>query len=513
MKPASLDAADSVYACSNDQQVSARIVRHNLVSTFVSLLREMEKKMDTEDSYLGSILRPLRAFRYRIASLPLPLSSFDCIPADLPNALSVLVPKCKQIFPAYFADLEETAEAARLVMGCTDAPLLDAIRDELADGGAGSGTAILIRRQMNASLRNELRRRLGRPRIEIVTPFSLHGTEVFSSLIAVGPLGWFPPYVRTAPRAHRLTAVHYEWLRDQQLRPVFASSPDDLLRSGSARSDPGLGDSVIGDGVISLDDPVPILDWQALHSSNVLGRDLNIEGELASAHILILSGNMAVYVDSASHAKSQVIDMSGTDDPIVRVFNEELEPGMFVLLRTGGGGDLIVPVADAILGSKAQEVRTKQRQWKSKLAALVSQQGERSVIRALQDLGRERANTLNLRNWMSDKSIRPELDDDFISVLRLCNLDSEFKAFVANARLLDRVHRRAGFKIRRMLLDRVTEANMSKLSAEGMMEFDLPGLGGGSFTAYRIEEISPETFTVPVTYLNHPFEAGAQWLG
>ena len=109
MKPASLDAADSVYACSNNQQVSARIVRHNLVSTFVSLLREMEKKMDTEDSYLDSILRPLRAFRYRIASLPLPLSSFDCIPADLPNALSVLVPKCKQIFPAYFAVLEETA--------------------------------------------------------------------------------------------------------------------------------------------------------------------------------------------------------------------------------------------------------------------------------------------------------------------------------------------------------------------------------------------------------------------
>ena len=64
-----------------------------------------------------------------------------------------------------------------------------------------------------------------------------------------------------------------------------------------------------------------------------------------------------------------------------------------------------------------------------------------------------------------------------------------------------------------MLLDRVTEANMSKLSAEGMMEFDLPGLGGGSFTAYRIEEISPETFTVPITYLYHPFEAGAQWLG
>ncbi|MCR1345517.1 hypothetical protein NRY68_06805 [Acidithiobacillus ferrooxidans] len=512
MKPASLDAADSIYACSNNQQVSARIVRHNLVSTFVSLLREMEKKMDTEDSYLDSILRPLRAFRYRIASLPLPLSSSDCIPADLPNALSVLVPKCKHIFPAYFADLEETAEAAWLVMGCTDAPLLDAIRDELAVDGAGSGTAILIRRQLNASLRNELRRRLGRPRIEIVTPFALHGTEVFSSLIAVGPLGWFPPYVRTAPRAHRLTAVHYEWLRDQQLRPAFASSPDDLLRRGSARSDPGLGDSVIGDGIISFDDSAPTLDWLALHTSNVLGRDLNIEGELASAHLLILSGNMAVYIDSASDAKAQVIDIS-EDDPVVRILNEELEPGMFVLLRTGGGGDLIVPVADTILGTRAQEVRARQHQWKSKLAALVSQQGERSVIRALQDLGCQRANTFNLRNWMSDKSIRPELDDDFLSVLLLCNLDSEFKTFVANARLLDRVHRRAGFKIRRMLLDRVTEANMSKLSAEGMMEFDLPGLGGGSFTAYRIEEISPETFTVPITYLYHPFEAGAQWLG
>jgi hypothetical protein len=514
VKCATLDSVDEIYACGSDQQASAAVVRHEPTRKFAALLYELEKKVGTgaEDPYLDSVLRPLRSLRYRAGSVPLELSSPHCVPADLAHALQFLVPKCRQIFPEHFAQLEAAADAARLVIACRDAPLLDAIRDVLVDSGAGTGVAILVRRLPNMQLRGELRRRLGMPRIEVVTPSALLTAGVFGHIIAVGPLGWFPPYIRTAPRGHRLTAVSYEWLRDHAaLRPSFVSSPENLFRRITTSTNAAAEDS-IDQGGMPLHDAAPAFDWEALHSRNSLAQDADGDDEQASARLLLLSGNMAVYVDSASDAKSQVIDTSGDDDPIARIPNDDLEPGTFILLRTGGGGDLIAPVANLILGAKAQEVRARQLQWKEALAALVRQQGDRAVIRALRDLGCQRASYLNLRNWMSYKSIRPDLDDDFLSILLLCNLDSEFKTFDANARLLDRVHRRAGFRIRRMLLDRVSKANMGKLAAEGTMEFDLPGAGGGSFTAYRVEEISPATFSVPAGHLNHPFDAGTQWL-
>ncbi len=522
MKPATLDAVDDVYVCSDNHHVLSRIVRHNLASAFVSCLCVLEKRIGAaavDDNYLKTVLRPLRTFRYQITSLPLPFSSPQCIPANLQTTLQELVPKCRYIFPDYSADLEQTAEAARLLMNCTDTPLLDLVRDELeGNGGSGSrngdGTAILLRRQPNAALASELRRRLGKPRIKIVGPFALLGTEVFQHLIAVGPLGWFPPHLQTAPRAPRLTAVHYEWLRDQQHpRPAFASSPHDFFKRPFPGREVGSGDSVTGGGVISLDDYAPTLDWQALHSGNSLVRDSSANEELASARLFALSDSMAAYLDTADGTRSQVIDMSGADKAIIRVHNEDLEPGMFILLRTEGGGDLVIRVADTFLAERAREVRGRQQQWKSELAALVSRNGESAVIGALQDLGCKRATAPNLHNWMSDKSIRPELADDFLSLLILCNLDSEFEMFFDNARLLDHVHRRAGRKIRQMLLNRISNENLDGLAAEGMMHFDLPGLGGGSFTAYRIEEVSPQTFPVPPACLNHPFKADAQWLG
>lgn len=513
MKLITMDAVESIYACGNNQQVSARVVRHGLVSDFARLLLQLEKMVGTraEDSYLNSVFRPFRNFRYRIASLPLPLS--DCIPTDLPHALNVLVPKCRHIFPEYFTTLEETAEAARLIMCCSDAPLFDAIRDTLVNDDTDDEKAILVRRQPSLTLRSDLRRSLGQVRIEVITPTVLLNMGVLGHLIALGPLGWFPPHLRTAPRAHRLTTIRYDWLREQRnLRPCFISSSDDVFQQASVKEEMEASDFLQTDATMVFSDPAPEFDWQALHSGNILGRDSDAEGELTSARLLLLSGNIAVYIDSTSEVKSQVIDTSG-DDPTARVLNEELDPGMFILLRTGGGGDLIVPVADAILGARAQAVRTKQQLWKSELTSLVARQGERAVVSSLQELGCQRASPFNLRNWMSDKSIRPEFDDDFLSVLLLCNLDSEFETFAANARLLDRVHRQAGFKIRRMLLDRVKGADHDKLTSEGTMAFDLPGIGGGSFTAYRIEEISPATFTVSAAHINHPFVVGKQWLG
>jgi hypothetical protein len=259
---------------------------------------------------------------------------------------------------------------------------------------------------------------------------------------------------------------------------------------------------------VSPNDIAPPTDWNAINAEISRREENHLDTVEVPARLLLLSGNVAVYVDVTTDAKSQVIEFNGAGaDRIERVPTNEIRQGMYILLRTGGGGDLVAPVADKILGERAQDVRFIQKQWKSALSTLVRDEGEDVVLRNLRELGCKRASHLNLRNWINDRNIRPEFDDDFLSILILCGLDDEDELYVSNARLLDRVHRRAGFQIRRMLLDKVGKADLGCLVSEGSMEFELSGEAGGSFTAYRIEEISPETFPTSVTRLNQLFDA------
>lgn len=514
MKAVTLDSADEIYACCDAQLVGTRVVRHEGVKVFAMGLQRLERRLGDVDgeSYWTSLLKPLRRFRYRIASIPLQLCSPLCVPDDLARALHDIAPRCRHVYPEYSDEVMRIAEAAAPLMNSTEAPLLDALRSVLAEDDMEGEKGILIRGQAATLLRNELRRLLGNPRLEVVTPSATLARNILGHLLPIGPLSWFPPYIRTAPRSRRLTCIRYDWLADRQaLQPSFTSSPETMFRRPHAGNSESPSETIQDpEFAMSPSDIAPAVNWGALNSDNLLRESCQEDSEEVSARLLLLSANMAVYVDASSDAKSQVIEFSG-GHRIARVLNEELEPAMYILLRTGGGGDLIAPVADAILGARAQDVRSIQKRWKSALGALVREKGELAVLRSLTELGCKRASRLNLRNWMNDKSIRPEFDDDFLSILVLCGLDSDDKIFMTNARLLDRVHRIAGFKIRRMLLNRVGKGDLSQLLSEGSMDFELPGAAGGSFTAYRIEEISPESFMVPVTYLNHPFEAESHY--
>jgi len=509
---------NSVYSCSNELEVTRHIARHRIVREFMILFRNFEKMIesDIEDSYLDSVLRPLRLYRFRLASLPVHLSSSFLIPTELSETLKNYVPRCRNLFPHYFNELEKLAEAARLTIGCNDAPLLDIVKNIVTQDGPRVKKAILVRRLPNLELCGELKRKIGASRIELVTPATLRSAETYGHIIAIGPLSWFPSHVRTAPRSSKMSIVHFDWLRDQnKLQPSFISSSNKIFEFSSNSAYVAELNSLetLPDTGQVFDESEPNLDWQSLHMSNVLEMSPENGNESLSSRLLLLSANKALYVDSSSGAKSYIIEQVKSGSTIGRVLNEALEPGMFILIRTGGGGSLIVPMADKILGSKAQDIRLKQKQWKKALFSHIQQKGEQSVIRLLRELGCKRASLFNLKNWMGDKTIRPEFDEDFLAVLLICGLDSEFNAFADNARLIDRVHRIAGFKIRRMLLDRINKADIGKLLEDGIMEFDLPGVGGGSFTAYRVEDISPQVFLVPTNHLNHPFEVSEKWLG
>lgn len=77
----------------------------------------------------------------------------------------------------------------------------------------------------------------------------------------------------------------------------------------------------------------------------------------------------------------------------------------------------------------------KMKKWKDGLAK------ERNIHRLcnlLTHYGAEKANIINVKNWMREDTIAPELDKDFIAVLKYCGIDSEneIKNYFEVARVL-----------------------------------------------------------------------------
>jgi hypothetical protein len=62
---------------------------------------------------------------------------------------------------------------------------------------------------------------------------------------------------------------------------------------------------------------------------------------------------------------------------------------------------------------------------------------------------------------------------------------------------IDRAHKRAGFLIRRMLLQKIADTSVESLERDGEMIFDLGVQDGGTLSAFQISAILQEEFEIP----------------
>ena len=90
-----------------------------------------------------------------------------------------------------------------------------------------------------------------------------------------------------------------------------------------------------------------------------------------SARLFVLEGDCMVMLETEKDSKTLVIDPlswhndeEGGEATVNRIHTSEIEPGMFVLIRSGGAGDYIEPIANEILGERAEALRLSQNKWK-----------------------------------------------------------------------------------------------------------------------------------------------------
>jgi hypothetical protein len=263
------------------------------------------------------------------------------------------------------------------------------------------------------------------------------------------------------------------------------------------------------EAALDFEDDWSTIDWAAIARQG--GETLAAEADTdrddeVLARLYLLNGGYAVFLEASEGATCLAIDLSEDESSRVRrIAIDDLEPGMFVLLRTEGGGDYVIPVADRILGARAPSFREAQRTWKSRLRSMARNTTLHDLVLRLRANGSLRADDGNVRHWMSERAIATQDRIDFVAIMRVVGLESQADHYWAITRTIRAAHLHAGKVIRDLLLRRVKATDVEHLRKEGRLDFVLPEAQGGRLTAFGIEGRAPTTTRVPGSRLGRVF--------
>lgn len=494
--------ASRVYGFASRLEVQWRQVEHDLFGEFCRATRVLLLQLgDTaNDELWRDFLAPLRRCRYFLGALPTWFNDPSFLHLFDPNAIEATARLLPSLYPSYSAAMVRTTDLLSELVQSSDAPLLEAVWEVT---GPDSALVLASRRLLRLLSVSSAMDQLPEG-IDLITPSELKD-RIYAQLVLVGPSEWFPEWVVSAPRAPRIDVVKFRWVRDR--RSVKGSFVGGIRVPVHFDGEQANEDTL---ETIEAADLSLVVDWDDIHRlSGVQGADSEADSLMVAGRLVLLEGGWACYVPEGSARLA--VNADGTGRPeLQRVPAADLQVGTFLLLRTEGGGDLVKPVADRLLGAEAPMLRDSLRAWKRKLQFLVSSEGCTQVVSSLRRLGSPRASEANVRNWMSSQHIRPQDYKDFLALMRLIGMEAEAHDYWGKAQLVVKAHRMAGFRIRRMLLAQVSSANVEALKEHGVMQFNLSQGQGGSIAAFRIEGISPRLYEVPEHRLDTPFKANEE---
>jgi len=513
-----IDAANAIYECGGGLHIYRHPVAHAGFYRLCYAINTFERALGeaADDEYWATFIRLLKRYRFHMLAAPLPFDWQDPRIPDLEQRLSHHVARCHAIYPQFASQAHKLFDMFRLIGRSSDNPLLDCFL-QVWYAQPEEPSAILVKESRLIPATEAViqsNQALAHKRVDVISPTQADYARCYQQLFVIGSVCWFPDHIFSAPRASTIHVISYRWLANRwRPEPLFAGTPDSLsYRSFFIDTIPGMqaADAEESEVLLEPKDILPIIDAKALskrlsHTESVL----NPYQEDVPARLFVLAGDMGVFVEAADQTKVLAINLDnddGNEDHIQRIPFNELTSGMFILLRTEGGGDYIVEVADKLMGPKlAQRVRQSQIRWKSLLRKVVEQRGLFETCLDLIDLGSQLANETNVRNWMASRTIRPSKEDDFRAILRLVGLEAEFDAYWKDAKIILEAHQRAGFHIRKQLLRQVRVSDLQLLRKKDQIKFVLPEADGGSLTAFRIEYVDPDIVQVPISRLGELF--------
>jgi hypothetical protein len=492
------------------KSASTNITRHRIehpalgnfcvgFNSFISTLGEM-----AGEEYWQKFLIPLKRLRFGLCAAPFPKAyRFERI-FTIAGELQYHLRLCSKLYPDLTTPAFAVLDLLTKLLDHSQDPLLDKLL-ELTN--AEQKTAWVIKESRLIPHVEELVAAPHLPHLNVIHPLQLKDLTCYDRLIVIGPSRWFPESVFTAARAGQIDVLIFDWIKDRwNPQNVFASPHKSYGHSNRKYITVEERETSSRWDGIAPEDLLIIVD-KASSMTSTLNKDDQDEYEDVVARCMFLEDDWAVFIEAGEGAKTLVIDPDeDTDSRIARIFVKEIKPGMFILVRTGGGGDYIVPEADNIMGSQAQHAREHQKHWKELLRNYARRNGLLKTSIDLLDLGSDVANEVNVRNWMSPRSIRTRKYSDFLAIMKLVGLEDEAQEYWTIMKRINHAHHKAGFEIRNLLLEQVKDINMEELQKQGKMDFKLSSDDEGGLTAFRVESVLAETVEVPYSRIGQPFK-------
>ncbi len=530
MSVLSLDATNRIYSTAGAATIKRHTVSHKGFHQFSRAVRLFEHELgeNVDDSHWHSYLSRLRRYRFSLCAAPLPFSWHDSnARISLEELEQLVLDRSPLLYPSQAAMARDLWYLWRALTELDENPILEAIRGLLPEPGKGRAVIVVKGPRLVPAAEEVLRTADGLLSETRVMAAGELGPEVIADcMVVVGAPRWFPGHVFSVPRADEVHYVTYRWVAGRYTAdPVFSGGVTGGHGGGGVPAEEA-DEEAPGDGwEFQADELIPSLNWGVVRDR--IGKSETTEDdhdEIVKAKLLVLCGELATFVEVSDGGAVMVIDLEEEDERdeeeedgagqgrIWKPKATELRPGMFVLLRTEGSGDYVVPVANIIMKEPlATKARASQTKWKSLLRIKVWSRGLVEACCDLIDLGSDKANETNVRNWMSPRSIRPNADSDFFAIIKYVGLEGEYSDIAGYANAIRRAHLQAGQVIRRQLLAQVKAADLGVLRRSGQMEFELPDADGGSFTALRVEEIVREEFEVLASRLGEIFDLAGEW--
>ncbi len=414
---------------------------------------------------------------------------------------------CEKLYPNHYRNFTTLISVAKSLLS-TNLDIINNTVLNLLNGVTGTVAILIKETKLIPIVENSVRRQSDK-NIKIVSINSVKNDKCFDNLIILGSPNpnFYPEFIFSSPRAKIIHIVKYRWMkgvwrpRNAFPNPLRSNSLPNIINEEDETA-------LIGEAI----DPefiLPIIDFSSIvNKAEQEYLEDDDDTEYVDAIISYLENEQVVFLDFDDNSSVRIVDLEGESSQIKKVMVRELEPDIYILLRTSGGGDYIVPIANRIMGELAENARRIQKEWKDRLRRLVRNNGMNWVVKNLRENGCRIARSNNVRNWMSYRSIKTNEFSDFNAIMKLVELGPSSHDIWQQMEIISRAHIQAGFYITKLLLNVVRTSNLDELIRLGTMEFELQDKDAGRITAFRIISISSETIKISSSKTGIPFNAG-----
>lgn len=494
----SLASVDAYYeAAQTVDVVHSELVNHPGLQAATSKARALGRRIDGSELW-GPYRRILRQTLWDLLNAPLPMDNQHL---DLRAAVTELTAAATDLRERTNPSLVEEAialahEVGQLSQDSPD-PLGSRARDLLSRGSPERSILVVRDRTYRGAVESHFHAS-GCP-VRVATPSEVPDLDVAETMILAGQARFYPDHLLNAPRARQLYVVRYEWLRDiTRVEALLPAQRTPQVRSTVTPTT--MQEDFLAPGIEGI-------DWSGLSAPPARVSAPSDHGpDVHQARLYLLAGGHGVYLESEPGPTVLSIDpeTGRGGGSVQRLETSRVVPGNLIVLRRDyGGGDFIEDVANRLLGHQAAPLRAVQVEWTRALRGKVR---DCTVAGAERDLERSGVRARNVRYWMSSHSIRTASLDDFRLLMGYVGLGDRADAIWGQMGHLDSAHRKAGQRIRRMLLRRVRDADPAEINREGVMDFELGDAYAGVLTAFRVEARSPDIIEeVPGNSIRIPF--------